>query len=182
MSIWERFKNYFYQNDLADALKAGKAVRQLTNLNDAKHIGVLYDSTYASNDIVITKFAESLRQSGKQVELLGYVNDPKIDHKADIKIYNSKGVNWYGAPTDERALDFSKIKFDLLLCCYTNQSSSLEFLARTSLAKWRVGTYAPNKTACYDMMINTGGKNEIGYLIEQIKNFLNNIHYDNKQI
>jgi hypothetical protein len=30
------------------------------------------------------------------------------------------------------------------------------------------------------MMINTGGKNEISYLIEQIKHFLNNIHYDNK--
>jgi len=180
MSIWERFKNYFYQNDLADALKATKTIRQLVNLTDAKQIGILYDSTDASNDIVITKFAESLRQMGKQVDLLGYVNDPKIDHKADIKIFNSKGVNWYGVPTDERALAFAKQKFDLLMCCYTNQNLSLEFLARISAAKWRVGAFSTNKTDCYDLMINTGNKNDTGYLSEQIKYFLNKINYDKK--
>jgi hypothetical protein len=94
MQWWEKLVRYFYNRALNEQLKERKANTAITNLADAKTVGILYDSTNPSNDIIITKFAEQLRNSGKQVEILAYINDPKIESKADITLFNKKAVSW----------------------------------------------------------------------------------------
>lgn len=152
----------------------------LTNLHNANTIGILYDSTNPDNDIVITKFAEGLRGQGKTVEILGFVDDKKIDHKADIQIFNSKSLNWIRVPADEKATKFAGQNFDLLFAAFTVENKPLEYIARTSQSGWRVGSYDEKKTDFYDLMINVGDKKELPYFLEQATYFLNKIQYDSK--
>ena len=178
MKWWDDLRNYFYRKSLEARIRGIKALRTLTNLNDAKTIGIIYDSTNPDNDIIITKFAEHLRGLNKTVEILGFVDDKKIDHKSDIIVFNRQNLNWARVPNDERVEKFARNKFDLLLACFTGENLPMEFVAGISQAKWRVGIYNESKTGYYDLMINTNGKNDLQYLLTQIENFLNRIKYD----
>lgn len=176
LQVWQKIKNWAYKRALAPLL-ATPAAHRIINLIDAQTIGLIYNSTNPDNDIAITKFAEKLRSQGKTVEILGFVDDTKTDHKGDITVFNRKGVNWADVPTDERALRFAQKSFDLMLACYTERQAALDFLMRITKARWRVGMYDEQHTECFDMMINTGSNKDLSYLIEQTTSFLNKIHY-----
>jgi hypothetical protein len=176
MNIIERIKNSLYENVLRQK-GSNKAQRAIVNLNDAKSIGIIYDSTNPDHDITITKFGEMLRNKGKAVEIMAYVNDKKIDHKGDIALFNPKAVNWYGVPLDPRIATFCDKPFDLLICALLAESKPLEYIACLSKAKYRVGPFNDKKTQCYDLMIEMGTKNELGYLLQQMVHFLESIKY-----
>ena len=177
MNILERIKNSFYQSVLRQK-GATRPQRVITNLGDARTIGIIYDSTNPDHDITITKFAEMLRNKGKTVEIMAYVNDKKIDHKGDIALFNPKAVNWYGVPLDPRVNTFANKPFDLLICALLEESKPLEYIAYLSKAKYRVGPFDENKTDCYDLMIEMGNRKELTYLLQQMIHFLEKIHYN----
>ena len=180
MKYWDRIRNYFYKRTLEERLKSPQVKHDIINWNDAKSIGIIYDSTNVANDTVISDFAQKLREQNKEVEILGFVNDKKIDSKAGVTIFNKKSLSWTQAPEDEKVEKFAAQNFDLLLGCFTGENLPLEFITRISKARWRVGAYVENKTDCYDMMVNVSGNNDLPYLIEQTTYFLNQIKYDSK--
>ena len=177
MNIIDRIKDHFYQSVLKQRA-TGKPKRVITNLADAKSVGLIYDSTNPDHDITITKFAEMLRNKGKTVEIMAYINDKKVDHKGDIRLFNPKVVNWYGVPIDERVDAFCNKPYDLLICALTADSKPLEYIAYLSKAKYRVGPFAESKTDCYDLMIQMGNKTDLSYLLQQMVHFLENIKYN----
>ena len=180
MKLWDDIRNYFYKRNLAERVAGLKVERVIINLDDTKTVGIIYDSTNPDNDIIITKFAGGLRKDGKTVDILGFVNDKKIDHKADIIVFNSKNLAWTRVPVDERVEAFAGKNFDILLACFIGENFPLEYVAAISNARWRVGVYDENKTDRYDMMINLGDKNDIQYFLEQATYFLKQIQYDSK--
>jgi hypothetical protein len=177
MNIIDSIKDYFYQSVLTDR-GANRPPRKITNLNDAKTIGIIYDSTNPDNDIIITKFSEMLKNKGKSVEVMAYLDDKKIDHKADINIFNKKAVNWYEIPIDDRVAAYCNKNFDLLICALTSENKPLEYMAYVSKAKYRVGPFAEDKTRFYDLMIQLDGKRDLNYLLQQMTHFLENIKYN----
>ena len=106
------------------------------------------------------------------------LNDKKIDHKADINIFNRKAVNWYGVPIDERVDAYCNKNFDLLICAMTTDSKPLEYIAYLSKAKYRVGRFAENKTRLYDLMIQVDVNHDLNYLLQQMTHFLESIKYN----
>ncbi len=178
MKLWDNFRNYFYKKSLLKKIQQIKVERAITNLNDAKSIGIVYDSSNSDNDIIITKFAETLRNQKKTVEILAFVNDTKTEHKADVLVFNKKSLTWLMIPKNEQVEKFAEKKFDLLLASFTEENLPLEYVAAISQAKWRLGTYAKDKTDFYDMMISLGGRNELSYFLEQTTHFLNQVKYD----
>jgi len=177
MQWWDDLRNYFYQRNIRQKLSGDKTTRILTNLKDALSIGIIYDSTNPDNDIIVTKFAEHLRQEGKMVEILGFIDDKKIDHKADVIIFNKKNLNWNLTPVDERVEKFAAKSFDLLFASFTGINYPLEYVARTSKAKWRIGAFDEKKTDYYEMMINMGDHTEVQYFLDQATYYLNEIKY-----
>jgi hypothetical protein len=177
MEFWNKIKKRFYNASLANRVKDIKTGRSVISLNDAQYIGILYNSTNPDNDIVITRFAEILRRQNKTVEILGFVDDKKIDHKADIGIFNKSNLTWCDVPQGEKAEKFAAQNFDLLLACFVEGNLPLEYIACISAARWRVGVYSSDKTNCYDMMVNVAQRAELPYLLEQIVHFLNQIKY-----
>ncbi len=180
MELWDDIRNYFYRKNIERKLEGLKPERILTNLHDAKTVGIVYNSTNPDNDIIITKFAEHLRTDGKTVDILGFVDDKKIDHKADVLIFNTKNLSWNRTPVDERVEKFADKNFDLLLAAFTEENFPLEYVSRTSKAKWRLGIFDEKKTDYYDMMINMGDKNDLQHFLNQSTHFLNKIQYDSK--
>ena len=180
MKLWDDIRNYFYKRNLAERVAGLKVQRAVINFDDTKSVGIIYDSTNPDNDTIITKFAEGLRKDGKTVEILGFVNDKKTDHKADIIVFNTKNLDWTRVPADERVEAFAGENFDILLACFIGESFPLEFVAAISNARWRLGVYEENKTDRYDMMVKLGDKSDIQYFLEQAIYFLKQIKYDSK--
>ena len=177
MNIIDRIRDYFYQSVLRQR-GANPPLRRVTNMADARTIGIIYDSTEPANDAIISKFAETLRSNGKTVEILAYLHDKKIDQKPGISIFNRKAVNWYHVPVDERVIAFCNKNFDLLISAMTGENKPLEYIAYTSKAKYRVGPFAEEKTKFYDLMIQIDGKRDLNYLLGQMVHFLENIKYN----
>jgi hypothetical protein len=180
MKLWDDFRNYFYKKSLSKKLQEAKTERVMTNLDDARSIGIIYDSSNPDNDIILTKFAENLRKQQKTVDLIGLVNDTKTDHMADVLIFNQEKLNWMKIPKDEKVDQFTAKKFDLLIASFIEPNLTLEYVASVSKAKWKVGAYAADKTHLYDLMINLSGKNQLPYFLEQTTHFLNQVKYDSK--
>ncbi|MCW3124943.1 MAG: hypothetical protein JWO03_601 [Bacteroidetes bacterium] len=177
MNILDNIKDYFYQSVLRQR-GANRPNRSITNLSDAKTIGIIYDSSEGSNDAIVTKFSEMLKAKGKSVEVMAYLDDKKIDQKNGIPLFNRKAVNWYAIPTDERVVAYCNKNFDLLICAITSENKPLEYMAYTSKAKYRVGPFAEEKTKFYDLMIQIDGKRDLNYLLQQMVHFLENIKYN----
>jgi hypothetical protein len=177
MNILDHIKNSFYLSVLKQR-GSKRPQRMVTNLADARSIGIVYDSTDPDHDIIITKFAEMLRGRGKTVDIMAFINDKKIDHKGDIKIFNPKAVNWYGIPLDERVTAYCEAPFDLLICAILSENKPLEYIAYMSKAKYRVGPFDELKTRYYDLMIEIGNKKDLNYLLQQMVHFLEKIKYD----
>jgi hypothetical protein len=175
MKFWDDIKNYFYRRSLEQKLALVKVEHSLISLENAHTVGILFDSTQAVNDTTVLQFAEQLRNAGKQVELLGFVNDKKTEAKPGMAIFNRKNLSWAEVPQSEAVEKFAAQNFDLLLACFTGGSLPLEYVVGISKALWRVGVYTESKTGLYDMMVNMGGKNDIAYLLEQSAYFLNYI-------
>ena len=177
MNILDRIRNRLYKSVLRQR-GSTRPPRAITNLNDAKTVGIIYDSSDPDHDITITKFAEMLRNKGKKFDIIAYIDDKKIDHKGDIALFNPKAVNWYGIPLDERVTTFCNKPFDLLISAVLGESKPLEYIAYLSKAKYRVGPFDEKKTYCYDLMIEMGTKTNLDYLLQQMVSFLDKIKYD----
>jgi len=175
MKFWDNIRNHFYQKRLAERLRNNRESRSVINLDSAKSIGLLYDATQPANDAVIISFAENLRQSGKKVEILAFVNDNKTEQKEGIAVFNKKSLSWTLVPESDKAEQFAAHHFDLMLACFTGENLPLEYIARISKARWRVGAYAANKTDDYDMMIKLDDKIELSHFIQQITHYLNEV-------
>ena len=94
MATLNPIKEYFHRAHLKKKLKSAPNDRAFINLESAKTIGILYDATTPTNNIVVTRFAELLKQKKKQVTLLGYVNDKKpVDVKVEPLFYK-KDLNF----------------------------------------------------------------------------------------
>jgi hypothetical protein len=177
MNILDRIKNSLYQTVLRQR-GSNRPKRTITNLADAHSVGIIYDSSDPDHDITITKFAEMLRNKGKKVDIIAYINDKKVDHKGDIEVFNPKAVNWYGVPLDDRVSAFCNKPFDLLICALLKESKPLEYIAYLSKAKYRIGPFDEQKTYCYDLMIEMGANSGLDYLLQQMIYFLEKIRYD----
>src|ERR1039457_7161952 len=133
MKIWDDIRNYFYKRTLNERLSTLNIKRQLINLNDAKSVGILYDSSVTGNDAAVAAFAENLRNMGKTVDILGYVSDKKIESipiaiGTGIQVFNKKNLNWTRVPEGEAVEKFAKQNFDLLVTGFTGEDLPLEFI------------------------------------------------------
>ena len=180
MKWWDDLRRYFYLRNINAKLDGQSPERTITNLHDANTIGILYDSTSAENDTVIAEFAEKLRDVYKKVEVLGFVNAKEVIPQADVTLFCKKDLRWHLAPNDTRVDEFAEKDFDLLLAAFTTENLPLEYVARTSQAKWRVGVFDTRKTDYYEMMIKTGENKDLQYFLDQSTHFLNKIQYDPK--
>ena len=113
-----------------------------------------------------------MRKSGKEVEILAYLDD-KIEHNNLIyKYFNKNDLSWYLHPKSSDAQQFMNAKFDILLGLHVKPNMALEYIAALSNANFRIGHYEVNNTHCYDFLIEDANNGDLQKFIGQIDHFL----------
>lgn len=177
----ERIKNYGYQRTI-DKINLPRIPRDIVNFDNAKTVGIVIDLSLPENEEVIMKTAENLRNIGKTVVLLAFINDKKAVQKEGIKIITPRDINWFGVPHENIISSFCNEKFDLLLCPFTQQNRPLNYVAEMSKARCRVGIYSLNEKNNYELMIQQNGESSLAKTTEQMLRLLQQINTENDSI
>ncbi len=154
--------------------------RQTINLNNARHIGVLYVLTDNITYKMITAFVSRLQNKGKQVKALGFVKNKKDIQKFLPKLsfdyFSEKDINIWGVPHNNYINDFIKEEFDILIDLSNLESIALKYIAGASAAKMKVGDNRSYSSAFYDIILSKNAKlglhdhlNNIYHYLEIIK-------------
>lgn len=150
---------------------------EAVNYHAAKEVIILYECTDPLQKHLAENYLEKLRLDGKHVKLFAYSNKKKKDNTLANAELASDDINLVFNPDPAIVNPVINKDFDLLIDLHSEECLPLEYIAALSKAKCRVGKYMPDKTHCYDLMINLDEQDDTAALMEQIDYYLNLINH-----
>lgn len=141
------------------------------SLNGAKWIGIIFDATSIEHIEATTKYAENLRQAGKQVRLLAYVDDKSKDLALPFPFFSKNNVNLLHVPSGKAVDNFVTQTFDILYVLHPKSTLTFEYIATLTEARLKVGPFSRDKDS-YDLMIDMNSRSALHYFINQVEFFL----------
>lgn len=163
-----------FKNALRKLLATQKRKRQVHTLDSARTVGVLFDATSETARKESLDFVHSLEKQGKKVSALGFFNLKQAPGNQAFDSFFAKETTWLGQPKSEKAADFSKQKFDLLLTLNPDELSPLEWLAAQSQSAFKIG-FATSRPNDFDIQLETPEGKGIRYFTEQLALYLGKI-------
>lgn len=168
-------RQYFFLRNLRRLLAAPQRIRRAHTLETARTIGLLFDATADKVRSEVLDYARILEKKGKKVQLLGYFDTPQPPTPApDFAFFFKKEMTWVGQPKSEKATQFVKEKFDLLLALNPQNLPALTWLAAQSLASMKIG-FASEQPHDLDVQLETPPEKGIRYFAEQLELYLGKI-------
>ncbi len=160
-------KKHFLQKYLSSNKKFRE--RKILSLNDARNIGILCEITDEDSYKSIFHIFSKLQENGRQVKLIGYINDKEVPfyclQQLAADYFCNKNLNWFGNPNMVQVQDFMDTEFDMLIDFnYEFHPATMAILAQ-SRAKFIIGREAGNKEF-YDLHMDTQQKEDLRYLKE----------------
>ncbi len=165
---------------LKHKLKKRKRTPIICNLGQAKNIGLLFNSDIHADRETVKKLESFLKQENKTIEVLGYSNikkndNPLIGDKNHHYVYTND-FNWFYKPKNELINQFILNDYDILIDLYQDEEFPVEYMVKTSNAKFKVGCAHLDK-GLHDLMIDVSKKKgDSLYLSEQLKHYLSIIN------
>ncbi len=149
----------------------------ICNFKNAKSIGIVYNSLSENDLKAIKKVEKAYRNLNLEVELLGFSNSKNLkDNQISDQKHHFiclKDFNWLFQAKSHLLKEFISKEFDILINLYTIEEFCIEYIVRSSFAKFKVGAAHLNPQM-HDLMIDNGEKKDnILYLNEQIDYYLN---------
>jgi hypothetical protein len=176
MSIFSFIKTYFYRSFINAKMASGAIVRQPSNFERARMIGILVEATSETNRAAAMNYAEALRKGGKTVDIRGFVSSADPVDNYPFKTWNKKNLTWAGYLTEEAAGQFWNTQYDILINLYTEPCAALEGVSALSRAHFRVGAFHEGKTDYYDLMIDIGSSTDLKSLIGQVDFYMKQVN------
>lgn len=170
----ESLRIALYKKSLNKLLASQKRRRQAHNMNSAKTVGILFDATSEKTRREVMQFAHELEEKGKRVRMFGYFKSKQPPEGHPFNFFFQKETTWAGVPKSEKALEFAKEKFDLLIYLDPEECQPLEWLAAASQAAMKIG-YATDRTNDFDLLLETPADKDIHFFIEQLHLYLGKI-------
>jgi hypothetical protein len=171
---------HYFRKDLE---KSGRS-RKLTNLKDAKRIGILYNLDEVPDYEVVAEFVTRLQHDRKEVKALGYVKNKNLISrflpKLSFDFFSGKDMNWFYKPVKDKVMDFISKDFDLLIDLDMKDSLPLKYISGLSMSMCRIGRYSEENTSCFDLMIDVNPSTPVNEFIRQITHYLTIINNDGK--
>lgn len=179
MKLIEDIKNYIGRFLLGREISEKKLTRNFVSFKDVHHIGIVYNAEKKEDETLVSNYANQLRQEGKKVFMMGFVDTKQLHHSKKFILYSEffwkEKLNGFNLPVKEKIGRFLETDFDLLLNLYFEPSLPMQAIAAYSNAKYRVGAKIEGGFDYIDAMIDTGEKKNLTFLIEQIDFYLRNI-------
>ena len=156
-------------------LKNNKRLKSVSNLSDAKSIGILYDATNENQISEIKPFVDYFFNLKKDIKALGYVNDKQYTFchtpKLQYDFFNRKDLNWYYKPQNYIIDNFIKKDYDILINLCDSSVIPIKYLVASSLAKFKIGIFEENYQI-YDFMISLNEDKSVVKLMSEIKHYI----------
>lgn len=160
---------------LRKRLKLHQRRKKVYNLQSARRIGILFDATDEKEFDHVMEFYKYLKLKGIVVFVLGYVNDKDVPDKylfkKNFNFFLRKNLNWYHRPVSHESERFIKENFDILIDLNLRDCFPCQYIIALSPAHFKVGKYS-ERASYYDLMIDIKKENNIYFLIEQTKHYL----------
>ena len=170
--------NYFLKAELSKTHHE----RKMTNLRNAKRIGILYTLDDVPEYETVSEFVTSLQHDHKEVKALGFVKNKilvsRFLPKLSYDFFSKKDLNWFFKPIHAKVRDFIEKDFDLLIDLSLKDSLPLKFIAGLSVAYCRIGRYSEENAACYDLMMDLNKPLSLEEYISQIIHYLTVINHE----
>ncbi|MFT7588145.1 MAG: hypothetical protein ACI959_000351 [Limisphaerales bacterium] len=180
MGVLDDITSHLYAYKVKNRLSKHKVIRKTVPLDQAKHIGILFNADRPENIVLINRFAEQLKEGNRKIDLLGFINRKSTESGetavSNFKWFDKKGVNWYGVPTAKEGLDFINTKFDILINGWLEPTRPLEYISTFSQASWRISPHFEGKDELAEFQISLKeGKQDLNHYFDQVDHFVRTI-------
>jgi hypothetical protein len=157
MKLADDIKTGIGRRALVNKMKNSKRKVQLCNLQEARHIGIIYNATEYISFEIIKELVKKLSAPEVIVNVLGYVDSKKlIDHylyRKGFDFISKNDLNWYYKPVSAIAEQFMAEPFDLLLNLSLDNHFPIHYITSLSVASFKAGRYSPDDVTL-DFMID----------------------------
>jgi hypothetical protein len=159
---------------------------QMTNLNDAKRIGILYTVDEVLDYEWVASFVSQLQGEQKEVKALGFVKNKNLVQRFLPKIsydfFSKRDLTWFYKPIHQQVKDFIDKEFDLLIDLSMHDSFPLKYISGVSNALCRVGKFSEENTDYFDFMIDVKPSMTSDDYLGNIRHYLTVINKNAKRL
>lgn len=179
MAFLKNFRLNAAKRSLKRKLKNFSRQREGHNFTTAKTAGILFTPTDTLSFEQIKQFLTYLNNYKLQIYVLGYIDDKVIPESflfwKGINLISKKELNWKLVPITPVASDFIEKPFDLLFDLSVQDFFPVEYIARLSKSKFKIGRFT-DKHNSFDLMFDLGGKQDLEPFLDNIKHYLAKIN------
>lgn len=158
--------------EIAERKKKSKMI----GYEQVEHIGIVYDAAYIEKEGIVHQYANKLRSEGKKVFLLGFVDMKQLPGNKKFSLQSEyfwkETLNSFNLPVKNKLSRFLEMEFDWLLNLYLDPVLPLMAIAAYSHAKYRIGPAIEGGVKYFDAIIDTGDKQDLTFLIDQMDFYL----------
>jgi hypothetical protein len=142
------------------------------SLTRASSVGILFCADDEKQCNIVERFAKMLKDQGKEVQMLAYLEKRKIDHDYLFPFITARDMTWFGKPKGGTAGYFIKYPFDMLINFSLREILPLEYIAALSHAAFRVGFNEKGVLLPYDCILLSDQNEQSERQIENIQKYL----------
>ena len=179
MEFLEKIKYKIGQWVFQKDLRTNKRLKEVSSLEAAESIGILYEATDSEQIKKIEPFVKYFFELKKDVKALGYVNQKRLNNchipKLNYDFFYLKDLNWYYKPQNYIIENFVKKEYDILINLSDSSCIPIKYLVASSMAHFKIGQFEDG-FEIYDLMIKLKKDKGKERLMEEIKHYLNLIN------
>ncbi len=176
MNLIEKIKevagNYYLNNHKNKVIRN----RMISNLNDAKTIGIIYILENETTYNHITRFIKLLQDKHINVKAIGYfegnIRPIYAIEKLSLDYYDKKDLNWFKKPNNSYVNDFLKTEFDILIDLSLEDIFQTKYISTLSRSKFKVGKGGEKNKEIFDLMIDINTKTSLDEFITLLIHYL----------
>lgn len=164
---------------LRNAIQTTQQPKKVPPIDSIESIGIVYDATSNESEKDVQNFASLLRENGKKVHLIGYVNSKQIPFGRKIHIqseyFSNEHVNYFFLPVKSKIGRFLTSEFDVLIGMYIEQNISLLAISSYTKARYKISSSLGKYSKTFDMEIELNDQKNLLNLGNQIYHYLQSI-------
>ncbi len=153
-----------------------KTHRIQPSFEQVHEIGIVYNANEKNNEEKINLFANYLREQGKKVFMLGYVDAKTLPVSKKFHITSEyfwrEKLTGFNLPDKIKIGRFLETPFDLLMNIYFEADLPLQAIGAYTKAKYRIGARIPNALPFNDTLIDTDQNKDLQHLASQMVYYL----------
>lgn len=170
-SFFETFRHAKLERFIKNKTK-GNVRRKLMPINEAEKIGILFQADNSTDSEVVMKYAEELKEEGKDIQVLGFLSKRNHSKNYLFPYISPKDVTWFGKPKGGTAGFFIKYPFDILINFASKEIVSFEYIFALSNAGCRIGFNEKSTLDHYDCILLAEKPNDINKMINGLNKYL----------